>query len=596
MLSAVDRRRPMRCVQVAERKAEMTASWSRVSTGGMSPARLVEQVADRLEAPLAEAWQATLGYPRFDARESAADYAWSFLYGMSCAGVGLQWIERAEVVQTMNAVVASRPHPSDLTRAQRSAARLHAWTTPSVWQLAWLAYGLDHSALLYELLQVLADSFQGVSLDVFTALGGSPAALQAEIAEYGAWFGGFNASGSGPSSYDPSICLLLAVEDGVVLHGNAWMPGVDRLQGVRFRVLRKGAETGVHEFQRNALELHAEAETLHDRVLESLRFEAAPSPSRSRPPQKSSSDSAGPSIPVPRLAGPRGEGLASEILSRLDALVGLVPVKEEVRRLSAVIEVDERRRMRGLPVLDASKHLVFVGNPGTGKTTLARLIGELYSALGALSSGHVVEVARADLVAGYIGQTAIKTSEVVSRAVGGVLFIDEAYSLARSEHGGDYGREALDTLTKLMEDHREDLVVIVAGYPDEMAEMIQSNPGLRSRFPTTIDFPDYSNAELIEIFTRMCQEASYRPGDGIGDLLLEHFSGVTRDRTFGNARAVRNIFEGTVANQAIRIVTSGSEDLETISCEDLATPQSSRPSPTDTPMANGPLAGFYAGR
>ena len=199
-----------------------------------------------------------------------------------------------------------------------------------------------------------------------------------------------------------------------------------------------------------------------------------------------------------------------ELLSELYSLTGLATVKGAVRQLIDLARVEQMRREAGLPVAQVSKHLIFTGNPGTGKTTVARLLARLYAAIGILKTGQLVEVTRSDLVAGYVGQTAIKTTEAVERAVGGILFIDEAHSLSRSIGSGqDYGMEAIDTLVKLMEDRRDELVVIAAGYSVEMAHFIRSNPGLASRFPRKIDFPDYSTDELVSIFREMCTHGKY---------------------------------------------------------------------------------------
>jgi hypothetical protein len=209
--------------------------------------------------------------------------------------------------------------------------------------------------------------------------------------------------------------------------------------------------------------------------------------------------------PTPELAPERP---IEELLAELDALIGLDHVKTEVRRLTSLLRVQRLRADQGLPVIETSRHLVFVGNPGTGKTTVARLLSQIYRTLGVVSKGHLVETERADLVAGYVGQTAAKTKAVLESALGGTVLIDEAYALAR---GGDndFGREAIDTLVKFMEDHRDDLAVVVAGYPDEMNDFIASNPGLESRFARTLEFPDYTTEELLHIFHSMSEGKEY---------------------------------------------------------------------------------------
>ncbi len=271
-------------------------------------------------------------------------------------------------------------------------------------------------------------------------------------------------------------------------------------------------------------------------------------------------------------------GRLEDLLRQLDALTGLSPVKAEVRQLIDMVRVEQMRRAAGLPVTPVSRHLVFTGNPGTGKTTVARLLGQLYAAIGVLRTGQLIETARSDLVAGYVGQTAIKTTGMVNKALGGILFIDEAYSLTRAEaSGNDFGQEAVDTLVKLMEDHRDDLVVIVAGYGDEMARFISSNPGLPSRFPRTIHFPDYSTGELVTIFKGMCEHDRYQPSANAVDALRQYLTGLPRTREFGNGRLVRNLFEAALARQASRIVSSGSSDLTRLTINNLGLADPARP-------------------
>ena len=265
-----------------------------------------------------------------------------------------------------------------------------------------------------------------------------------------------------------------------------------------------------------------------------------------------------------------------DLLKELDALVGLQRVKEDVRQLINFLKVQKMREEKGMPSLPISRHLVFYGNPGTGKTTIARLLAQIYRSLQILSRGHLVESDRGDLVAGYVGQTALKVKEVVSQALGGVLFIDEAYALNAEGRGNDFGQEAVETLLKLMEDHRQDFVVIVAGYTEKMEDFISSNPGLRSRFNKFLLFEDYTPEQLVEIFKGFCARASFKLTPDAEQRLLDLFKllSLTRDESFGNARTARNLFEMTISKQANRIVTLANineEVLATIDAVDIPT-------------------------
>lgn len=258
----------------------------------------------------------------------------------------------------------------------------------------------------------------------------------------------------------------------------------------------------------------------------------------------------------------------------LDSLIGLEAVKDEVRSLINLIQINRIRKDRGFVVPNISNHLVFTGNPGTGKTTIARLLGRIYHALGVLSKGQFVEVDRGGLVAGYVGQTAIKTQEVIGSAIGGILFIDEAYSLNVEDSGNDFGKEAIETLLKAMEDKRDDFVVIVAGYSELMDRFIKSNPGLKSRFNKFIHFADYDCDELMEILEVFLKKNQYAISANASAILYQCFEQLVaqKDNNFGNGRTVRNVFEKMVSIQANRVIKSRSisdEELTLFTVEDV---------------------------
>ncbi|WP_304046940.1 AAA family ATPase [Methanobrevibacter gottschalkii] len=262
-----------------------------------------------------------------------------------------------------------------------------------------------------------------------------------------------------------------------------------------------------------------------------------------------------------------------EYLDELNKLVGLEKVKKDVNSLINLVRIRKLRSERGIKQPPMSLHLVFSGNPGTGKTTVARLLSKIYCEIGLLSKGHLVETDRSGLVGGFVGQTAIKTQEVIQSALGGILFIDEAYSLT-SKSENDYGAEAIDTLLKAMEDYRDDLIVIVAGYPALMDKFLYSNPGLESRFNKFIYFEDYNEEELYNIFQLMSKESNLTIDEAGDNYLKEYFKKVYENRSsnFANGRAVRNLFEEVITNQANRLANKSEitdDELNTLTYEDF---------------------------
>jgi hypothetical protein len=260
-----------------------------------------------------------------------------------------------------------------------------------------------------------------------------------------------------------------------------------------------------------------------------------------------------------------------ELLAELDLLVGLANVKAEVRRLSSLLQVQQLRAERGLPTVETSHHLVFTGNPGTGKTTVARLLSQIYRTVGVVATGQLVETDRSKLVAGFVGQTAQKTSQALEAALGGMLLIDEAYALARGGEN-DFGKEAIDTVVKFMEDHRDDIAIVAAGYPQEMATFIDANPGLKSRFTRTINFPDYTDGELVSIFLSLGTRSEYECSDDALRMVRALVAAEPRTRGFGNARFVRNLFETAISHQAMRLAPltdPSNEQLTTLTAADI---------------------------
>jgi hypothetical protein len=345
------------------------------------------------------------------------------------------------------------------------------------------------------------------------------------------------------------------------------------------RAWRLGLATAAIDQHTSRSELAA-LEAFRGRLLDAISRVGIPSPSpppaveAPTPKPESAPQASPPPEPLPPTRP------LDELLDELDHLVGLQGVKAEVRLVANLIQVQNLRKKHELPVLETSRHLVFTGNPGTGKTTVARLLAEIYRTLGVVSRGHLVEADRAALVAGYVGQTAPKVTAVFDRADEGVLLIDEAYTLAR---GGerDFGQEAIDTLVKLIEDRRDRVVVITAGYPEEMEAFISANPGLRSRFPKTIHFPDYTDDELVEIFVKLGEKSRYSADPEALARVRAWFEAAPRDKGFGNGRTARNLFEAAVANQATRVVA-----LEVPTVEQLTTLVA-----TDIPADPAPLAG-----
>ncbi len=283
-------------------------------------------------------------------------------------------------------------------------------------------------------------------------------------------------------------------------------------------------------------------------------------------------DVTGPAVAPPEQDAP--PRTLEDLMAELDGLVGLEGVKREVRLLTDLMRVEQLRRERGLTVLESSHHLVFTGNPGTGKTTVARVLAQIYRTLGVVARGHLVETERSQLVAGFVGQTAMKVRAVFDSAEQGVLLIDEAYALLRGSES-DFGKEAIDTVVKLAEDRRDTVVVILAGYPEEMDALLDFNPGMRSRFPRHVHFPDYTDDELVRIFEFQGTKVPYTLDTEARAKVLDFFKSVPRARGFGNGRLARNLFEEALARQASRLVDvkdATDEQLNTLVAADIPGP------------------------
>lgn len=360
---------------------------------------------------------------------------------------------------------------------------------------------------------------------------------------------------------------LAAFDEAIALadaFGGAFFPVVyahiARAESLRRLGRRADAEAGLRAAIAVAERAPVEG---REKVVQAAREaldELRPVPARTAGPAAGAARAPGGRPPAPDPTSLRfDEAGFDAVLAELDALVGLATVKAEVRRLAELLRIASLRRAAGLRTVQVSLHLVFEGGAGTGKTTVARLFGRLYKSLGLLAGDHVVEVTREDLVSGYVGQTATKTNDVVDRALDGVLFLDEAYGLVRPGSQGDFGPEAVVELLKRMEDDRDRLAVVAAGYPHEMSEFLASNSGFRSRFGETIHFHDYGPVQLVQIFEVFADGADYALTSDAREELGHTMERLhrARDRYFGNARTVRNLFDDVVAHQAERLLAAG---------------------------------------
>ena len=392
----------------------------------------------------------------------------------------------------------------------------------------------------------------------------------------------------GPRLDPPVFVTRDRLREGDLLRGRgAWLSSPSTLFDLLVKADARDGDRRSHRYYARALEL-AHATAAVDLVPSPTELEAVDAyrsvllgamdaagverpgrPGRAVAAGTGSTAGAAPEAPPAELPPERP---LEELLAELDALVGLDHVKSEVRRLTSLLRIQRLRAERGLATVETSHHLVFTGNPGTGKTTVARLLSQVYRSLDVVTKGHLVETDRSRLVAGYVGQTAAKTRAVLESGLGGTVLIDEAYALARGGEN-DFGREAIDTLVKFMEDHRDDVAIVAAGYPTEMQQLIDSNPGLASRFTRTIEFPDYTDAELVRIFESMAAAKQYRLDESGLARLAEVIAAQPRTRGFGNARFVRNVFEQAVGIHALRLAdveTPSDDELSTLVAADIA--------------------------
>jgi Holliday junction resolvasome RuvABC ATP-dependent DNA helicase subunit len=499
------------------------------------------QLAGRLAASLNDPFMQSVARwsPAHELRDRAHDacaaMVWGAIYGFLGCAAHWQPITRDQVLERVRTLALHQPAPDDLTPADSSAALAALFTLSEVQQLGFeFLYKHGDAKLLLATVKSVGSVVRSGICALDPNIVGNAKAHAAVTKDWGALY--------------KAIQSVLKPDRKAALQAIAWGDVVFLPPTVRAPVSREDLRTWWVQAPGDSAPVTLDTLASRGSVRQSPAVQHAEPKRQDKAPDVSIDD----------------------LLKKLDELTGLRPVKEDVRQLINMVRVEQMRRSAGLPVTQISRHLIFTGNPGTGKTTVARLLGQLYAAIGILRTGQLVEVSRGDLVAGYIGQTAIKTTKAVENALGGILFIDEAYALTRTGASGqDFGQEAVDTLVKLMEDHRDDLVVIVAGYNDEMVQFINSNPGLPSRFPRTIHFPDYSSDELSLIFKGMCDHDQYKLSAETLDALRRYLASLPRSRDFGNGRLVRNVFEASLARQATRIIVSADPDLSCLTTEDL---------------------------